>query len=143
MSKKLNPIQVGGRLKLIRKALGLSQKEFAAGLDISASYLSEIESGKTKPGFNFTVLIYEKYNINPAWFLVEEEEMFLVEDDQKGSANPGQFDFGGQTEEVMEMLKYMSQSPFVQSTVLSHFMKFLYENEDIILKDIDKNKGKK
>jgi transcriptional regulator with XRE-family HTH domain len=138
--KKEDPVQVGSRLKAIRKALDLSQKEFAASLDISASYLSEIESGKTKPGFNFTVLVYEKYNVNPAWFLVEESDMFLG---GAGGGNAGDHDFGGQTEEVMEMINYMSQSPFVQSTVLSHFMKFLYENEDIIKKDIEKNIGKK
>ncbi|MCP5046065.1 MAG: helix-turn-helix transcriptional regulator [bacterium] len=138
--KKDTPIQVGSRLKSIRRALGLTQKEFAASLDISASYLSEIESGKTKPGFNFTVLVYEKYNVNPAWFLVEEEGMFLGDG---GGNNSGDFDFGGQTNDVMEMLNYMTQSPFVQSTVLSHFMKFLYENEAIIKKDIEKNKDKK
>jgi transcriptional regulator with XRE-family HTH domain len=138
--KKEDSVQVGSRLKAIRKSLGMSQKEFAANLEVSASYLSEIESGKTKPSFNFTVLIYERYNVNPAWLLVEEEEMFLGVGEGKKA---GDFDFGGQTEEVLEMLNFMEQSPFVQSTVLSHFMKFLYENENIIKKDIEKNKGKK
>jgi len=137
--KKEDPIEVGARLKAIRKKLKLSQKEFAASLDISASYLSEIESGKTKPGFNFTVLIYEKYNVNPGWLLVNEDDMFIQSEPKGGGMG---FDFGGQTEEVKEMLKYMEQSPFVMSTVLSHFMKFLYENEAIIKRDVEKNKGK-
>ncbi len=133
--KKEDAVQVGRRLKAIRRALGQTQKEFAANLEVSASYLSEIESGKTKPGFNFTVLVYEKFNVNPAWLILEEEEMFLH---QKVENKIDEFDFGGQTDEVMEMLRYMSQSTFVQSTVLSHFMKFLYENEDLIKKDISK-----
>ena len=139
-TKKENSVQVGARLKIIRKALGLSQKDFAASLDISASYLSELESGKTKPGFKFTVLIFEKFNVNPAWLMVEKEDMFLTEESEDNAMG---FDFGDQTDEVKEMLKYMAQSSFVQSTVLSHFMRFLYENEDIINKDIEKNKGRK
>jgi transcriptional regulator with XRE-family HTH domain len=41
------------RLKLTREALNLRQKEFAAGLNISATSYSEIESGKYKPNYEF------------------------------------------------------------------------------------------
>lgn len=77
--------------------------------------------------------------MNPTWLLVSEGEMFVQEQPRGGGMG---YDFGGQTEEVQEMLKYMEQSPFVLSTVLSHFMKFLYENENIIKRDVEKNKGK-
>lgn len=137
--KKEDAIEVGRRLKAVRRALGQTQKDFAASLEVSASYLSEIESGKTKPGFNFTVLVYQKFNVNPAWLIVEEDSMFV---DQKQESKTDELNFGSQTDEVMEMLKYIAQSPFVQSTVLSHFMKFLYENEDLIKKDISKHGNK-
>jgi transcriptional regulator with XRE-family HTH domain len=138
--KKDNSVLIGNRLKALRRDLELSQREFAAIMDISASFLSEVESGKTKPGFNFILLLYEKFNISPSWFLVEEGEKFVGEDSRNAVKD---LDFGGQTDDVLEMLRYMSQSPFVQSTVLSSFMKFLYENEDIIKKDIAKNKKQK
>ncbi len=138
--KKDNSVQIGNRLKALRRDLELSQKEFAAIMEISASFLSEVESGKTKPGFNFILLLYEKFNISPSWFLLEEGEKF-VNDHSRNVFK--ELDFGGQTDDVMEMLKYMSLSPFVQSTVLSSFMKFLYENEDIIKKDMAKNKKQK
>jgi len=132
--------QVGNRLKTIRKALNLSQKDFAAGLNISASYLSEIESGKTRPGFNFIDLIYRKHNINPSWFLEEEGEMFLTTDNSRRVLEE---DFGDQTNEIMEMLSYMKASPYVKSSVLSYYTRFFYENEKIIAKDFEKNKNKK
>jgi transcriptional regulator with XRE-family HTH domain len=137
--KKEDPVQVGTRLKAIRKALGLSQKEFASGLEKSASYISEMESGKTKPGFNFMVELFEKHKANPSWLILEEEEMFIDE----STNQPSHLDFGGQTKEVLEMISYMEKSPFVRSTLLSNFMKFLYENEAIIKKDVDKNKNKR
>jgi transcriptional regulator with XRE-family HTH domain len=140
--KKEDPIQVGNRLKAIRKALGLSQKEFAQGLEKSASYVSEMESGKTKPGFNFLVELFEKHKINPAWVILEEEEMF-ISDSSSGNKQGDTWDFGGQTKEVYDMIDYMEKSPFVRSTLISNFMKFLYENEKIIRKDIDKNKDKR
>lgn len=133
-------IEVGGRLKEIRRALDLSQKEFAAALDISASYLSEIESGKTKPGFNFIDLIYKKYDINPGWFVEGEGEMFVAKDQAKKVREE---EFGNQTSEVLEMLDYMKSSPFVRSSVLSYYTRFFYENEEIIKKDIEKNKNRK
>ncbi|MDQ1353023.1 MAG: Helix-turn-helix protein, partial [Acidobacteriota bacterium] len=43
----------GNRLKIARGQLHLSQRDFAAQLDIAGSYLSEIEAGKTRPGFEF------------------------------------------------------------------------------------------
>ncbi len=140
--RKEDPIQVGIRLKAIRKALSLSQKEFALGLEKSASYISEMESGKTKPGFNFLVELFEKHNVNPAWVILEEEAMFVA-DSSSRTGQADNWDFGGQTKEVLEMISYMERSPFVRSTLLSNFMKFLYENEKIIKKDIDKNKDKR
>jgi DNA-binding transcriptional regulator YiaG len=41
-------IDFGNRLKKTRGHLHLSQKDFAARLDIAGSYLSEIEAGKTR-----------------------------------------------------------------------------------------------
>jgi DNA-binding XRE family transcriptional regulator len=42
-------LELGKRVKLIRKDLRISQKDFANKINISGSYLSEIESGKSKP----------------------------------------------------------------------------------------------
>ncbi len=46
-------LDFGNRLKRTREHLHLSQKDFAARLDIAGSYLTEIEASKTRPGFEF------------------------------------------------------------------------------------------
>ena len=38
-------LEIGGRVKLIRKNLGLSQKDFAEKIDMKTQYLSNVENG--------------------------------------------------------------------------------------------------
>ncbi len=137
-----NVLEVSKRLKAVRRVLDISQKNFAARIDVSGSYLSEIESGKTKPGYNFLMAIAKEFRISPSWLLLEEGEMFRG-DDSDSSLSIGKNDFGDQTGRVKELLRYLRQSPLVQSTILSHAGKFFLENEESIRKDIDKNEAKK
>lgn len=142
MKEDTNAVQAGKRLKAVRRELNISQKDFAARLDVSGSYLSEIESGKTKPGYNFLTSIAKEFRVNPSWLLLEEGEMFLGKENAS-SISFGENEFGDQTQRVKELLEYFKQSPLVQSTILSYAGKFLYDNEESIRKDIDKNEAKK
>ncbi len=140
MKEENNTIEVGKRLKAVRRALEISQKDFAARMDTSGSYLSEIESGKTKPGYNFLITIAGVFRVNPTWVLLEEGEMFLGKDDREAISED---QFGDQTERVKELLWYLQYSPLVQDTILGYASKFLYENEQSIRRDIEKQKAKK
>ena len=131
--------ELGRRLKAIREELGLKQKEFAAGLGITPSYLSEIEKDKKKPGYRFLKCLYEKYNVSLNWLIAEDGEMFCGggDGDKEGI---GHLDFGDQTERLYEMLGYMARSPFFLSYMMAQFMQAYYEFESTIQKDMDKNK---
>jgi transcriptional regulator with XRE-family HTH domain len=137
-----NAAEVGRRLKDIRRALGISQKDFAARIDVTGSLLSEIEAGKVKPGFNFLIAIAGEFKVNPTWVLLEEGEMFLNKDNHSALTMNGN-EFGDQTTRVKEMLWYLKHSPLVQSTVLGFVGKFLLENEQSIRKDIEKSETRK
>lgn len=137
-----NAVEVGRRLKDIRRTLDISQKDFAARIDVTGSLLSEIEAGKVKAGYNFLIAIAREYRVNPTWLLLEEGEMFLNKDRHSDVIINGN-EFGDQTVPVKEMLWYLKHSPLVQSTVLSFVSKFLYENEQSIQKDIEKSGIKK
>ncbi len=137
-----NAIDVGKRLKEIRRALGISQKDFATRIEVTNSLLSEIESGKVKAGYHFLIAIAREFRVNPTWLLLEEGEMFLSKDGLSPAA-VNENEFGDQTTRVKEMLWYLKHSPLVQSTVLGFVGKFLLENEQSILKDIDKNETRK
>jgi len=142
MKQENNVIEVSKRLKAVRRELDISQKDFAARIDVSGSYLSEIESGKTKPGYNFLIAIAKEFRVSPSWLLLEEGEMFLG-NDPGSSISMGENEFGDQTGRVKELLLYLKRSPLVQSTILSYAGKFFLENEESIRKDIEKNEAKK
>jgi len=133
--------ELGRRLKAIQEELGLKQKEFAAGLGITPSYLSEIEKDKKKPGYKLLKRLYEKYNVSLNWLIAEDGEMFCG-GIEGGKGTVAALDFGDQTERLYEMLAYMAQSPFFLSYMMAQFMQAYYEFEPTIQKDIDKNKPK-
>ncbi len=137
-----NSVEVGRRLKDIRRVLGISQKDFAARIDVTGSLLSEIEAGKVKAGHNFLIAIAQEFRVNPTWVLLEEGEMFLSKDDLSATV-VNEKEFGDQTVRVKEMLWYLKHSPLVQSTVLGFVGKFLLENEQSIRKDIEKSETRK
>ncbi len=134
-----NLIESGERVKDVRRSLELSQKEFASQLNIAASFLSEIESGKTRPGYNFLVRMASAFNVNPTWIILGKGEMFFSEED----GSPGwNYDFGDHTESIRELLWYFKYSPLVKLSVMAFASKFLLDNEDIIKRDIKKNEPK-
>lgn len=76
----LNPmlIDVGGRIKTIRKRLGLSQEAFGklAG-GVSKSAVSQWERGDTSPQRDALMALQKKRLINPDWIITGKGEPFL------------------------------------------------------------------
>jgi transcriptional regulator with XRE-family HTH domain len=75
------------RVKHVRKKLGLNQVEFSKALDITQSYLSEIENAKDKRGKPLSVSeevrrkLWNTFSVNVNWIMAggEDSEMFLTE----------------------------------------------------------------
>jgi transcriptional regulator with XRE-family HTH domain len=67
------------KVKKIRKEMGMSQKDFAALLGISRSYVGDIETGKSK-GSNIKI-ISKIANVsgNPIEYFLSDEEMDEME----------------------------------------------------------------
>jgi hypothetical protein len=51
-----------------------------------------------------------------------------------------EFDFGDQTERIIEMLDIMDKSPFFLNYMMSQYIISKYENENILSKELKKNK---
>jgi transcriptional regulator with XRE-family HTH domain len=134
-------LEVGKRLIMVRERLDLKQKQLAAELGLSSSYLSDIEKGKVNPGFNFLMRIYRKYKVSLDWLLFNEGDMFCGIGIKERGRLP-EFDYGDQTERVIEMLDIMDKSPFFLSYMMSQYIKSYYEYENVISKDLEKHKSK-
>lgn len=67
---------LSNRIKAIREALKLSQREFGEKLGVSRDVISNIEYGRVPPKELLLRHICELYNVNQHWLETGEGEMF-------------------------------------------------------------------
>ena len=67
---------MGERLKLIRKALGLTQEQLAQRLGVGKTALSMIETGKARLSSRNRNILVQELNVNPEWIETGKGEMF-------------------------------------------------------------------
>ncbi|MGD2090276.1 MAG: helix-turn-helix transcriptional regulator [Candidatus Aminicenantes bacterium] len=125
---------IGQRLKLIRTTLHLSQREFAENLDISASSICSIESGKGLPRHDVIYNLAAKFNVNIYYLLHGSGEMF-ISDLLKQRIESGEFK--PYTGFLKEFLKYIRASSVVKYEMMNYFWKYFIENEGLIEKEIN------
>lgn len=70
--------ELGARLKAARAALGWTQKELCAAIDMPLPSLRDYELGKTIPG-SIAVCAYAHAGINANWLLTGEGPMLLAD----------------------------------------------------------------
>ena len=67
---------MGHRLKLIRKALGLTQEQLAQRLGVGKTALSMVETGKARLSNRNKNILVQELNVSPEWLENESGEMF-------------------------------------------------------------------
>lgn len=73
---------MGERLKDLRKALGLTQQEFADRIGIARGNIGAYEVSKNSPSDAVISLICREFNVNDNWLRAGEGEMFQIPDDE-------------------------------------------------------------
>ena len=121
------------RLKQVREALGLKQKEFASRLSISAASYSEIEGGKYKPNYEFIYNISTQFDVNLYFLLFGKGDMFL-RDNQLITADIGNMVVD--REEVFRFLWYFRHSPIVQYLTLANFRSIMRKDKEAIEQEV-------
>ncbi len=69
---------LGNRLKLIRKNLEFTQKEFANVINVPFTAISKYERDEIKPSSIILERIHNKFNININWLITGEGDMFIT-----------------------------------------------------------------
>ena len=59
----------GKRLREWRKSKGFSQRDLAKELDVSQSYVGNIEAGRSEPSRNFLRALSDRFNVSADWLL--------------------------------------------------------------------------
>lgn len=66
-------------LKQIRKELNLSAQKLADKIGSTQVSVSNYETGKYKPSYEFMEALHNVYNVNLNWFVSGQGEMFIKE----------------------------------------------------------------
>jgi transcriptional regulator with XRE-family HTH domain len=131
--------EVGNRIKNIRKSVNLNQREFGKRLNISGASLSEIETGKFKPGFDLLMNLVKEFNAKLDYVFFGKGEMFA----DRTLSLPGRIEeFAVNINDVHKFLYHFERSPFIQYSVLTHFREMLIKNSEIISQDLEEYEKK-
>ncbi len=64
------------RIKAVRKALNLSQREFGEKMGVGRDVIGNIEYGRVPPKELFLKHLCQQYKVNPHWLETGDGEMF-------------------------------------------------------------------
>ena len=118
---------IASRIRAVREALNLTQKQLAQRLNISGPTLSEFENGKHKPNFDFIYNIYREFHVNLYYLLYGEGEMF---EERGGPLSQRLERLCKQNKDVTRLLEYFERSTVIRYYLLSQFKgKMLLEKE--------------
>jgi len=109
-----------GRIKEVRLAVGIPQIKFAERIAISTSYISEIENGIKEPNERVLRLIISEYNINENWLRHGQGTMFNEDMSAKVSEAMGLFKSldGHFQDGALKMLETLSEINSATKTAL-------------------------
>ena len=79
---------IGERIKAIRIALKLNQKEFGELLGVNQRTISHWETGRNEPSIEILNKITSLWSINPTWLLTGEGPMFREKEFRKEEEPP-------------------------------------------------------
>lgn len=134
---------IGKRVKAIRKKLELMQRDFVKIINVNMATLSDIETGKKRPGSEMLYILSDVYRVNLHYLLHGEGEMFRSEKEVTGITVPDNI-FGEYTDDFKEIFWYMEHSLLFRAAVIVFGKDYLLRNELLIAKDIkrieEKNK---
>lgn len=65
-----------GRIKELRKALGLTQQKFADAIGVRQNTVAQYEMGRNPPNDTVITLICRAFNVSETWLRTGEGEMF-------------------------------------------------------------------
>jgi len=129
--------EFGQRFKEVRQQLKLLQKDLAAGLEVTGSYLSEIEKGKVNPGFDILKRLYLEYNVNIHFLLDGKGDPILSYEGKEKSMNRMVLS-DSDREKLHELLFYIERAPVVRYSVYEFFSTYLFRNKEMIEEDIQR-----
>ena len=144
-SQSIREPEFGRRVKAVRRHLKLKQKEMAEKLNLSMTTLSDIETGRSYPGYDFFYNMVEHFNVNLYYLLFGRGEMLGLpvggvpfKDEVKRRGKEGdEIILRVERGDIREFLDYFFRSRVVQYYVMGEFYKYLNKERKSIEADIE------
>jgi transcriptional regulator with XRE-family HTH domain len=132
--------ELGKRIKTLREKLNVNQKQFAAGLGISGSLLSQIETGHKNPVYQLLYKLMNQYNVSLDWLFTGQGEMFLK---SKPEVKAREDKYIDDIESIDDLVWYLEHSNLFNLNVMGYAARFFFENEEHIKKELERKRKKK
>lgn len=130
-------MDINERVKIIRKELNLTQKEFGSKIAVAQSYLTNIENGLRPVTDKIIKLICTVFNVNEEWLRNGTGEMFIDPDTfvlEEYAKSRGASDF--EIALVQKFVKnYFSWPEEVRNLIISTFKESLNSDENAATKE--------
>jgi transcriptional regulator with XRE-family HTH domain len=126
-------VELGKRIKQIRKSAGLNQKDFAQILGVCNSYISFIERGLKGSNFDIFYKLALGFNVSMDYLFFGIEPMKLTK-----KINPEKDDRNNvdAIATPKDILWFMDHSTLFRDTMMSYAAKFHLDNVEIIGRNI-------
>ncbi|MCX6584786.1 MAG: helix-turn-helix domain-containing protein [Candidatus Aminicenantes bacterium] len=125
--REANYINIGLQLKNIRKQLNWTMDNISQATGISRSYLSDFERGVKLPTAKYLKYLHDTHHISLNFIFGSDGRLFNPLDEK--NARP---DFGKYSEEIDELLSFLSRVPFAIYAFLAFFAEYKINNRELI-----------
>lgn len=130
---------MGDRMKRIRNELRINQSDVADTCAVSKSYISKFESGEGNPSPYFFMKLAEYFNISLDYLFLGIGRMFKPE--VPDTEDPDKLlDDIKSTDDIIWL---MENSQMARGAMIAFMTKYFYENEELINKNIIKDRRRK
>jgi transcriptional regulator with XRE-family HTH domain len=127
----------GERLKYARELLRLKQKKMSPFMEVTASSVSGLEKGKSKPSFDVLKNLYKNLNISINFLMDGSGEAII---DREMSSALHLDETNPEDEKLREMLYYIENAPMVKYAIFEFFSNYIYQNKEAIKEDMKKHR---
>lgn len=131
-------VEIGRRIRTVRKYFKMTLKEMCKKLGIAIGYLSDIENGNANPGPLFFLGLVEKFNTNLDYIFLGQGTMFYPLDKIQSidTFAPETFNFKGGLDSTGKLMWLMEHSTMFKNNILGYAEQYLLSHEDIIKKSV-------
>lgn len=125
-------LEIGSRVKILRKELGLNQTEFGEKIGFKQAAIGLWENGQRAISDSAILLICEKYNVSETWLRTGKGEMFKRDEDAAVSQLAHEFSLSTLGQAIIKGYLHLGEP---EKAVIGEYIKSVaqeYERADTV-----------